>query len=307
MNKFEELQNFTRIVENGSISAAADAQQIAKSAVSRRLSDLEQRLGVELFHRTTRKMHLTDSGRSFYQRALQILEDLQEAELQVSQAHQTLSGSLRIAAPLTFGLMHLGPAINDFQQQHPQVMCDIDFNDRTIDLMQEGFDLAIRIGRLDDSSLIARRLAAITTVTCANPDYLAQHGTPMQPHELIQHHCLSYNYLDDPNIWQYIDQHQQTLNIRINPYIRANNGDYLMEAAIAGLGIIRQPVFICYKAIEAKQLIPILSDYHTPAFNAYALYPPTRHLSARVRHLVDFLAERYAGTPYWETCLNQNE
>lgn len=300
MSKFDEIQAFTQIVESGSITAAAERLAVAKSAVSRRLAELEARLGVELFHRTTRKLTLTDSGHGFYERMVRILTDLQEAEDAVCQAHHELRGPLKIAAPLTFGLHHLGPAINDFIRAHPQIEATIDFNDRQVDVIQEGFDVAVRIAQLGDSSLIARRLAGITMVTCASPAYLRAHGTPATPEDLTAHQCLTYSYQDTPNMWRYRDQSGNDIEVRIHPHVEANNGDYLTSTAIAGHGIVRQPRFIAYEAIARGELVPILTDYVIPAVNAYAIYPPTRHLSQRVRAFVDFLVARYAGTPYWE-------
>ena len=303
MNHFEEIKAFTQIVEAGSITAAAERLSLAKSAVSRRLSELEERLGVELFHRTTRKMTLTESGQGFYERSRRILADLEEAENAVSQAHQELSGELRVAAPLSFGVMHLGPAITEFQKLHPAIRFDIDFNDRQIDLIQEGFDVGIRIADLEDSSLIARKLASNSVVVCASPDYLDKHGTPTTPEELIDHHCLTYSYLPNPNQWDFIDMLGQMQTIRVKSSMQSNSGNYLRDAAIAGLGVLRQPTFIAYDEIKKNKLVPILQDYEIPSVNAYAIYPPTRHLSQRVRTFIDFLVERFAGAPYWEQCL----
>lgn len=300
MSKFDEIQTFAQIVESGSITAAAERLAVAKSAVSRRLAELEARLGVELFHRTTRKLTLTDSGRAFYERSVRILSDLEEAEQAVCQAHHELRGPLKVAAPLTFGLLHLGPALNEFVRAHPQIQVEIDFNDRQVDVIQEGFDVAIRIAALQDSSLIARRFASISFDTCASPAYLARHGTPQTPNALRDHQCLVYTYLTNPRTWSYRDRTGNEISIRVQPYIEANNGDYLSAAAIAGHGIVRQPRFICYAAIARGELVPILTDYPIPALNAYAIYPPTRHLSQRVRAFVDFLVARFAGTPYWE-------
>jgi len=300
MSRFVEIQAFIQIVESGSITAAAERLDLAKSAMSRRLSELEARLGVQLFYRTTRKLTLTDSGRGFYERSVRILSDLDEAEQAVSQAHQEISGPLKVAAPLTFGIRHLGPAINDFKRAHPLIQFDIDFNDRQIDVVQEGFDLAIRIARLQDSSLIARRIANMSVVTCASPAYLQQHGTPQTLDALSEHACLTYSYLDNPNLWHYHDHQKNEIDVKVKSAMQANNGDYLLAAAIDGLGIVRQPRFIVYEAIRAGELTPILTDYTIPTVNAYALYPPTRHLSQRVRAFVEFLVERFADKPYWE-------
>ena len=261
MLKTDEIQAFVQIVESGSITAAADRLALAKSAVSRRLNELEDDLGVELFHRTTRKLTLTDSGEGFYNRCVRILADLEEAEHAVSAAHHELRGQLRIAAPHSFGLLHLGPAIIDFQQQHPNLRFDIDFDDRQVDLMHEGFDLGIRIAHLKDSSLIARPLADISTVICASPEYLKKHGTPTTPDELDRHVCFTYSNLSQPHHWSFVDLQGQLQTVKVNRVMQANSGDFLKDAAVAGLGILRQPKFIAYQSIARGELVPILEDF----------------------------------------------
>ncbi len=303
MDRFENMQSFIRVVETGSISGAADRFGVAKSAVSRRLKELEAHLGVELFHRTTRRMNLTDSGRAFYHQAVRILDDLMEAELATSQAHGELQGSLKIALPLSFGLLHLGPAISDFLQAHPQIEFDLDFNDREVDLMQEGFDLAIRIASLPDSSFIARRLAPIQTVMCASPAYLKRRGAPASPTELIDHQCLVYSLIRDFETWNLYDSKNTLLAAKLRPYLKSSNGEFLRDAAIDGLGIVLIPSFLVYKEIERGDLIPLLTEYKQRQLAAYAVYPQTRHLSQRVRAFVDFLIQRFEGTPYWDVCL----
>lgn len=306
MDRFENMSTFIRVVEAGSISGAADRLGVAKSAVSRRLKELEGHLGVELFHRTTRRMNLTDTGRAFYHQSVRILDDVIEAELATSQAHGTLSGSLKIALPSTFGIMHMGPAINEFLREHPQIEFDLDFNDREVDLMQEGFDLAIRIAKLPDSSLIARRLAPIQTVICASPSYIEQMGAPQMPDELVAHRCLVYSLLSDYEYWSLTDRDGKEIKTKIQPYLKASTGEFLKDAAVEGMGIIMVPSFIAYKEIESGALVQILNDYIPPKIEAYAIYPQTRHLSQRVRAFVDFLVNRFSGTPYWDLCLDDN-
>jgi DNA-binding transcriptional LysR family regulator len=303
MDRLENMRTFTRVVEAGSISGAAERLSVAKSAVSRRLKELEEHLGVELFHRTTRRMNLTDTGRAFYQQSIRILEDVLEAELATSQAHGTLKGSLKIALPSSFGLMHMGPAINEFMQIHPQIEFDLDFNDRQVDLIQEGFDLAIRIANLPDSSLIARRIAPIQHILCASPAYLEKYGTPQVPDDLSRHKCLTYSLLHNYQIWTFTDKNNQQSKITINPHMKAGAGSFLRDAAVEGQGIVYLPTFIVYKEIENKTLLPLLSEYLPWQIDAYAVYPQTRHLSQRVRAFVDFIVKRFEGTPYWDTCL----
>ena len=306
MNKFEELQAFVRVAETASISQAAQRLNIAKSAVSRRISELEHRLGIQLFYRTTRHISLTDSGSIFYQSALRILTDLNEAELAVSQQHGAIAGHLKIAAPLSFGLRHLGPAINDFLAIHPQLQFDMDFNDRQVDIMQEGFDLAIRIATLPDSSYIARRIAPIHQVVCASSSYLKKFGTPTLPTELQHHQCLVYSNSVNPMLWRYQDIEGRQFNVKINAILKANNGDFLRDAAINGKGIVCLPTFIVNDAIEQKDLQPLFTSYRWPGSDAFALYPPTQHVSKRVTVFIEFLIKRFKDKPYWDSCLNLN-
>lgn len=301
MNRFENMETFIKVVEVGSMSGAADRLGIAKSAVSRRLKELEEHLGVELFHRTTRKMNLTDTGRAFYHRSVRITEDVLEAELATSQAHGELQGSLKIALPMSFGVMHIGPAINDFLQAHPQMKFELDFNDRQVDLIQEGFDLAIRVANLPDSSLIARRLTPIQHVLCASPEYLNKHGTPESPEDLQNHQCLAYRLLHDGKSWTFTDKNNQESKIAITPRIMASDGYYLRDTAINDQGIVFLPTFIVYKEIENGTLLPLLKKYSSWQLDAYAVYPQTRHLSQRVRAFVDFLVKRFEGIPYWDS------
>lgn len=300
MDKFAHMQIFVGIVEAGSISGAAERLGLPKSAVSRRLAELEARLGVSLIQRTTRKQHLTDSGRAFYERSVAILADLDEAESAVSQAHGALKGGLKVALPLSFGLLHLAPLIQAFMTQHPDVRFELDFNDRQIDLMQEGFDLAIRIATLEDSSLIARRLAPIRHIVCASPGYLAKFGTPNVAADLTRHVCLAYSNVRDPDVWTYHDPDGQPGSVRVPVRLASSSGEFNFRAAIANEGLVLLPSFYCHEALRTGQLVKLLSDHTWPELSAYAVYPPTRHLSSRVRALIDFLVERLAGEPSWD-------
>ncbi|MXS79849.1 transcriptional regulator, LysR family [Nitrosomonas eutropha] len=307
MDRFENMNTFAHIVEAGGISAAADRMDVAKSVISRRLKELEAHLGVQLFHRTTRQMKLTDSGRAFYEQSVRILADILEAEHAVSQFHGALKGNLKVAVPLSFGLMHLGPAITAFLHTHPDIKFDLDFNDRQVDLLAEGFDLAIRIASLPDSSLIARYLAPVQAVMCASPAYLEHMGTPQTPEELIGHRCLAYSLISNSDNWNVYDSTGQLIKTRITPYLKASNGEFLRDAAVDGLGIVLLPAFIVYREIEHGALLPILTEYHYSQLAAYAIYPQTRHLSQRVRAFVDFLSKRFEEMPYWDSCLRHTK
>lgn len=300
MHRFDELQAFVTVVDAGSFTAAADRLDIAKSAVSRRVASLEERLGVQLLRRTTRRLNLTESGRSFYEHSARILADLEEAESAVALEHGELRGTLRVGLPLSFGIRHMCRPIADFSRLHPRVNFDLDLNDRRIDLIEEGVDLAVRIGHLADSSLIARRLFAARTVLCASPGYVDRHGMPQTPGDLRNHQCLVYGNLADPTKWVCRDQHGKRHRVDVTAAMTATSGDFLSAAAAQGLGIAMQPTFIAGDAISRGELVPVLTDYEWPVSPAYAVYPPTRHLSYRVRRFIDFLVEHFAGTPYWD-------
>lgn len=300
MDKFEDLQAFVAVVETGSFTAAADRLDMAKSAVSRRVAALEERLGVQLLRRTTRVLNLTDTGTSFYAHSARILADLEEAEAAVQQEHGELRGTLRVALPLSFGVRHMCKPIAAFSKLHPKLRFDLNLNDRRIDLLEEGVDLALRIGHLGDSSLVARRLFDIHTVVCASPHYLKTHGTPQTPGELAEHACLVYSNLPDPGTWSWQDDAGEQQEVKVNVMMRASSGDFLANAAAHGLGIVKQPSFLASESIRRGNLVPILTDYQWPVTPAYAVYPPTRHLSYRVRAFIDFLVERFGGTPHWD-------
>ncbi|MBB4286108.1 LysR family transcriptional regulator [Roseospira goensis] len=291
------MLTFVRIVEAGGITGAAARLNVAKSAVSRRLADLETRLGVQLVTRTTRRLTPTETGRAFYERCVRILADVEEAEQAVSAAHADLRGTLRIAAPLSFGVRHLSPALAAFVETHPAVSVDLDLNDRAVNLVEEGFDLAIRIGRLGDSSLIARRLTAVRRVVVASPRWWATHGHPTRPADLAHHVALSYANVPESETWGFVRADGGSVPpVRI----RANNGDILADMAEAGHGITLLPTFLCYERIAAGRLEPVLPQVAFPPLDAVVLYPPTRHLSHRVRAFIDFIARRFGDPPYWD-------
>ncbi len=300
MNKLEEYQAFIAVVETGSFTAAAERLGIAKSAVSRRVAALEERLGVQLLRRTTRVLNLTDSGKSFYEHGSRLLADVDEAEAAIRQQHGELSGRLRVALPLSFGVRHMCGPIATFSKRHPRVRFDLDLNDRRVDLIEDDIDVALRIGRLSDSSLIARRLFDVHGVVCASPNYLRSHDTPKTPQDLKDHDCLVYSNIAEPTLWSCEDRDGNREEVHIEPALLAGSGDFLANAAAHGLGIVLQPTFIAAEAIRRGNLIPVLTDYRWPVSTAYAVYPPTRHLSFRVRAFIDFLADKFSGIPPWD-------
>lgn len=300
MNPFEELQVFAAVVETGSFTAAAERLDIAKSAVSRRVASLEERLGVQLLRRTTRRQNLTDAGKALYERSTRILSDLEEIESAVLQEHGEVSGLLRVALPLSFGVSQMCAPIARFAEEHPRVRFDLDLNDRRIDLVEEGIDVAVRIGELPDSSLVARKLFEVRTVICGSPDYFKAHGTPQTPEDLLQHDCLVYGNLADPAKWVCTDENGKRHRVDVPRAMTASSGDFLCAAAIQGMGITMQPTFIVGEAISRGALIPILKDYQWPISPAYAVYPATRHLSTRVREFIDMLADHFSGDLPWD-------
>ncbi|MCE7997679.1 MAG: LysR family transcriptional regulator [Rhodobiaceae bacterium] len=299
MDRFEEFETYVRVVEAGSLTAAAEQLGIAKSAVSRRLKDLETRLGAQLMTRTTRQITLTDSGKALYERALRLLTDWKETEAAIGSDTADLSGLIKVAAPLSFGVAHLGPAIMEFTDHHPNVQFDVDFNDRTIDLIAEGQDLAIRIGELRDSGLVARKLAPIKSVACASPDFIKRNGLPKTPRDLEAFQELRYSNRSD-KAWHYTAPDGSQGTVKMSSTLAGTNGEFLRDAALAGRGILIEPCFIIHNELRDGSLVDLFPDYEWQSLAAYAVYPPTRHLSSRVRAFVDFLVERYKGTPYWE-------
>ena len=299
MDRYEQIRALIAVVDSGSFSAAAEQLGQAKSMVSRRVSALEKRLGARLIQRTTRRLRLTDAGQAFHERARQLLMDLEEAENLVRSDQCALSGRLRITAPLSFGQTHMGPVIADFCRRHPQVQLDAAFNDHQMDLIEAGFDIALRIGVLSDSSLIAKRINTIRIVTVAAPAYLEQHGAPVTPLDLERHRGLHYS-LNGADAWRYCDADDRLLQPRVPVRYMANNGDHLRDMAIAGLGVAVLPRFIVYQALRRGDLVALLEEYRLPEAGMYLVFPPGRFQSHRVRVFGEFLTERFSGDVPWE-------
>lgn len=299
MNQLEEMQTFVRIVEAGSITRAAEQMNTVKSAVSKRLTDLENRLGISLLKRTTRRQTLTAAGEEYYRHCLRILDDIYEVETALSDQQTALSGKIRMAAPITFGLMHLSPALREFNRVNPDIHFDIDFNDRQQDLIAEGIDLAIRVSHLADSSLIARKLSATRLLICGSPDYFARNGTPAKAEDLLYGHVkLQYSHVSPS--WQLSGHRGDTLSLNLPAVLTANNGQFLLDAALDGKGLILSPDFICADAIRNGKLVPVLeAQLLNNEIGIYAVYPQTRHLSRRVRILIDYLRDYYLRRPDW--------
>lgn len=300
MDRFEDIRAFVAIVETGSFTAAAERLELAKSAVSRRVASLEARLGAELIRRTTRRLNLTDAGQTFYKRGASILADLEEAESVVAQAQGDLSGQLRVALPLSFGVHHMSEPIAEFSRRHPKVEFDLNLDDRRVDLMREGIDLAVRIGNLQDSTLVSRKIFEARTVVVASAEYLRKFGTPTHIDDLAEHRCIAYGHLANPTSWVCTDRDGRRQAYNVPAAMTATSGDFICKMAIRGLGLAMQPTFIAGEFIRRGELVPVLTNYSWPVTPAHAVYPLTRHLSYRVRALIDYLVEYFAGTPPWD-------
>jgi DNA-binding transcriptional LysR family regulator len=300
MDRFADIEALVAVIESGTFSAAGERLGVAKSVISRRVSQLEQRLGSRLLHRTTRRLSLTEAGRNFYQRAVQILADLDDAEQGVSSASTELRGTLKLAAPLSFGLAHLSSALTDFLDQHPAIEVNLDLNDRHVNLVEEGFDLAVRIGQLEDSTLVARRLGTSRMVTCASRAYLERHGEPLHPNDLQRHTGLQYSNISYKQHWQFVARDGETLQAQPQIRIRANNGEALACAAVAGMGITTGPTFILGRYLKEGKLQRILIDYRRPSLGIFAVTPPGRLVPQRVQLFIEFLSSRFGDQPYWD-------
>ena len=283
----EDLRLFVTTLDTGSFTAAADALGVSKQYVSRRIAALEELLGVRLLNRTTRRLQATELGLLLHDKASAILSDLRDAQELVSAQGTSLRGSLRVSAPMTFATLHLSHLLPQFMQQHPHISLEIDLNDRAVDLLADGYDMSIRIGTLEDSSLIAKRLTAMQTILCASPAYLAEHGTPANLHELQNRACLLYGHSRHVE-WRLRDA-GKPLNLTVRGQFRANNGELIRDAAIAGMGIAYLPTFIIGQAMASGALLPILEQHWPAPAAVYAVYPQHRQSARAVQVFSDFL------------------
>lgn len=299
MDKLTAMNVFTRVVERGSFTAAAEELRLSRAMTSKHVQDLEAHLGVGLLNRTTRRVSLTEEGRLYHALCVQILADITEAEQSVAERQAEPQGTLRLNTAVSFGTHHVAPAIVDFTTLHPRVQVDMTLVDRVVDLVDEGYDLAIRIGTLTSSSLIARRLAPCRLAVCASPEYLARSGRPAHPADLADHNCLGYTYGALTDTWRFIGPGGEVA-VPISGNLQINNGDALRSAALRGHGVVLLPTFIIGPDLKAGTLERVLPDYPPPDMGIHAVYPPGRHLPAKVRSFVDFLAQRFGDHPAWD-------
>jgi DNA-binding transcriptional LysR family regulator len=303
VDRFDNMRVFAKVVESGSFAGAAARLGISASMVTLHVKELEERLGVRLLNRTTRKVSLTETGRAYYERCTRLLADLEETEQAVSDMHAAPRGELRVNATPTFGILQLAPAIADFTTRFPAISVELMLSLRIADLIEEGFDVAVRVEELPDSSLIARQLAPCRMVVCGAPSYFEKHGKPRTPADLTAHNCLTVagTGLSYYCAWHLTAADGTTLNISPMGNLRTNSGAVLIVSALAGHGLACLPTYLVGDALQSGRLVTVLDDYMGPPYTLRALYPHNRYLSAKVRAFVDFLAARFGQDPPWDS------
>jgi DNA-binding transcriptional LysR family regulator len=290
MDRLSAMQAFVRVVEAGSFVRAAERLGWSTSSLSRLIAELEEHLGARLLNRTTRRLSLTESGQAFYERSVQLLNDLEEAEALAGQAVAVPRGTIRLTCSYNVATHRLAPAIAGFVARYPQVRFDVTVAERIVDLVDEGFDLAIRIGRVGSDQLVARKLGETILVLCAAPAYVERRGAPAKPEDLPAHDTLTYAYAPNARTWQFVDADGNEQEVRVGGSLHANSGDMLVAAAVAGLGIVFEPDFMVLPELQAGKLVPLLPGHRGRRADIWAVYPSRRHLSVKVRLFVDHVA-----------------
>nr|WP_315213225.1 LysR family transcriptional regulator [uncultured Duganella sp.] len=300
MDRLRAMEVFVEVVRKNGFARAADALDTSPANVTRIIADLESHLGTRLLNRSSRKMSLTESGDALYERAKTIVEDMAEVEAIASSTSMTPRGLLRLNAPLSFGVLQLAPLWGKFMDLHPGVELEVALSDRVVDIVEEGYDMAIRISRSGSASHAARKLATSQNICCAAPAYLEKHGVPKVPQDLAAHRCIGYRYAATADEWHFSNQLGQAEAVKVSCPMHTNNGDTARAVAVAGGGVIWQPTFLVGADLKAGRLVRVLPDYHLPDIDVLAVYPSRRHLSAKVRVMIDFLAQEFAGIPPWD-------
>ena len=303
MDQLQAIRVFVKVVEAGSFVGGADKVEISTTTASRLVAELDAHLGTRLLQRTTRRLHLTEAGQRYFERATQLLSDLDEAEAEVGAATTTPHGRLRISVGLTFGVRQLSALFPRFQAMHPQVELEVHATDRRVDLVEEGFDLAVRMSLELPPTYVARPLCLIRVVCCASPAYLAARGTPRQPQDLAKHNCLTVPSGGFENRWSF-EGAQGPVTVQVKGNYRSDSGDLLRAAALAGQGVVYLPTFIVGEELARGELVPLLRDWRMPSLEARVVYPSRRFLSAKVRAFTEFLQREFAGEPEWDRWLH---
>ncbi len=293
------LAVFAKVVEFESFSRAAEDLGLSKSAVSKQIAALEDRLGARLLNRTTRNLSVTNAGARLYDRCRSIVAEIEAAEQEAGQLHSRSTGVLKVTAGMSLGHLHLAPALSAFLEAYPDLALELALNDRIVDLVEEGYDIALRIAELETSSLVQRRLCDVRIVTVAAPSYLERNGEPEHPSELSRHTCISYSYVWGGGAWRF-NIPDRSNRVRIHPRAQINNGDAIARLIEAGSGVSQLPTFLVGDGIRAGKLKTILDGFEPAPLGLHAIYPQSRSLSVKVRVFIDFLAKHYAGTPYWD-------
>jgi len=300
MDKLQAMRVFATVVETGSFARAAEQLHVSPTAASRHVAELEKHLGAQLLQRSTRRLNLTGVGADYYDRCRLILAEVEEAETQAATSESQPRGTLRISLPHSFGLRYIAPLVPEFCKRYPELQLEFNFSDRTIDLVEEGIDMAVRITAELKTSLVARKLAPAKMVCCAAPDYLAQHGTPQQPDDLRRHNCITYSYAP-ANTWNFTRDGKE-IGVPIKGRLRANSGDMGRLAAVAGLGITTLPTFLVCDELRSGRLLPLLPEYTLPSLAVYAVYLPGARRAARIKAMVEYLWDALGqGNPPWQT------
>ena len=301
MDRLRAMEVFVEIVRRNGFARAAEALDTSPANVTRYLNDLEAHLGTRLLNRSSRRMSLTESGEALYERARAILEDVAEAEAVSSLSTLHPRGTLRINAPLSFGVRHLAPLWSRFLARYPDIELDVALSDRVVDIVEEGYDMVVRISRVAANTHAARKLASSRNIACASPDYLKKHGMPRTPQDLLEHSCIGYRYSATADEWNFLDSEGRAHMVKVPCVMHTNNGDTAREAALGGAGVIWQPQFIIGPDLRAGRLVEVMPGYRMPDIDILALYPSRRHLSAKVRVMIDFLVEAFQGVLPWES------
>jgi len=298
MDRLTDIAVFVRVVERGSFTRAAEELELSRAVVSKYLTRLEERLGARLLHRTTRRLSLTEAGAALFEASRGALERIDEAEDAVAKFQKAPRGRLRVSAPMGFGILHLGAAVADFLRAYPEVSIDLQLDDRYVNLLEEGVDLAIRIGQLTDSSLIARKLASDELIVIASPGYLEQNGEPETPADLAAHNCLHYAYLSTANVWRFTGPDGRESSVAVTGNTRVNNGNIECEMVAAGLGLALVPTFYAAPYLRAGRVKRVLPRHKLADIGIYAVYPQRSHVPPKVRAFVEFLGARFRRRPW---------
>lgn len=300
MDRLESDRMFVAVMEMGSFTAAAERLGTSSGQASKLVSRLESALGVRLLSRTTRAVTPTEAGQAYFDRLRPLLDEFDTLDAAVRDASHAPRGRLRLTAPLTFGTMEIAPALNAFAEKFPEIELDVGFTDRVVSLVDEGYDLAVRVGRPGDSSMIARKLCNVRVVVVGSSAYLDRAGEPATPEELSKFDCILDTNFREPGRWPFRDAKGSAITLPVSGRIRYSNTEACLNAAEAGLGLTCVPSFIVGEALRSGRMRRVLQAYETEPYGVHALYPHSRHLAGKVRVLVDFLIERYRGTPHWE-------